>query len=53
MVGITQDEKNCRECTGMEYCDGPKYLGGMCSCKCHTKGDQEYEYNHGEIRKRQ
>ena len=54
MVGFTKEEKECPKCTGMMkgYCDGPEYLGGLCLCECHNRGNQTYEYNHGVPRKR-
>ena len=51
MVGITLEEKECKECMGpATYCDGPKYMGGACGCQCHVEADKRYEYNNGNPR---
>ena len=51
MVGITNEEKECKGCMGSNarMCDGPRYMGGMCTCDCHVNGDKIYRNENGRI----
>ena len=52
MVGYTKEEKECPKCRQRGMCDGPEYLGGLCSCECHENAEKIYEYNKGRPRVR-